>query len=117
MIAFRCPCCQQALQVADELAGGVVACIQCGERVRVPKAHEALPLEPPKTSPPAPPQVAAKPTPAVRTALPIASARRRVIVVRDKKPSPFTQGLGIGCGLIVALVLGFFVLSFCLWTP
>ncbi len=40
MIPFSCPCCGQALELGDEVAGGVAACIGCGERIRVPKIHE-----------------------------------------------------------------------------
>jgi DNA-directed RNA polymerase subunit M/transcription elongation factor TFIIS len=61
MIRVSCPTCGLKLQVPPERAGGVVACSECGEQLRVPgyrpppPPREPAPSSPPRRPPPEPP--------------------------------------------------------------
>jgi hypothetical protein len=62
MIRFACPRCERKLSVADTLAGRVGSCPQCGTKVRIPGALEALPADEP---PPKRREAVASPPPEV----------------------------------------------------
>jgi predicted Zn finger-like uncharacterized protein len=92
-IALRCPGCNAALKVKDELAGRKVKCPKCAQPVPVPaeapvpvpageEAAAPLPRKPAASAPPPPEREAAPPQP---EAAPVV---RRTVFRGDETPSP-----------------------------
>jgi hypothetical protein len=92
MIAFTCPQCKSQLQVGDELGGGQARCPNCQAAVIVPGI--GIPI-------------AAQGSPWQA----IDDGREAAPRWRQKQPSAFDTGFGIGCGIIAAII------GFCVFVP